>query len=253
MTEATLEARLRRIREAGFEGAEIGVPDTPAACVAARDVAGELGLELVVQQWTQGRSAAEHADSFERQYERAASVCPVHVNSHTGKDWRPLAWNLEIFDRAARLEAAAGVPVLHETHRGRALFSVPSTVAVLAARPDLKLTADFSHWCCVHESLLEDQAETVARAIDRSFYIHARIGHSQGPQITDPRAPGWDAELGAHLRWWKAIGARLRREGREVRLCPEFGPPPYMTRESPADLGDLNGHMRDWLRTELAD
>jgi hypothetical protein len=249
----TLEDSLRKIKRAGFDGVELGVPDRLDQCPPVRKLLDELGLLLIVQQWTRGATPEEHAASFVSQYERAVSLRPLGVNSHTGKDYFSLDQNLALFNRAAELERAAGVPVWHETHRGRALFSTLSTRAVLAALPDVKLTADFSHWCCVHESLLEDQPDAVARAIDRSFHIHARVGYSQGPQVPDPRAPEWLAAAQAHLTWWRAI-ARTRREAgtKTLTICSEFGPPPYMTIHPATglplvDLWLVNCYMRDWL------
>ncbi len=252
-----LEDALSKIKGAGFDGVEMGAPAELKACAQARQLLDELGLALVVQQWTQGTTAAEHADSFEQQYERAVALKPLHVNSHTGRDYFNLEDNLAVFDRATALEGAAGVRVLHETHRGRALFSTTSTMTLLTARPGLRLTADLSHWCCVHESLLEDQQPAVERALERSFAIHARVGHSQGPQVTDPRDPKWQPAMAAHLGWWQDILRLRQAEGCEVlAVCPEFGPPPYMvalpqTQQPIADLWDVNCYMRDWLRRKL--
>jgi sugar phosphate isomerase/epimerase len=252
----SLEDRLLRIKKAGFDGVEMGAPENPKACAEARQLLDQLGLQLVVQQWTAGKSAAEHAASFEEQYERAVALKPLQVNSHTGRDYFSLEENLAVFDRATALEVTAGVPVVHETHRGRALFSTTATKALLQARPALKLTADFSHWCCVHESLLEDQQPAVERAIQRAYYIHARVGHSQGPQITDPRDPKWQPAMAAHLAWWQQIARHRREEGSQVLgICPEFGPPPYMvtvpqTGQPIADLWAVNSDMRDWLKHE---
>ncbi len=58
--------------------------------------------------------------------------------------------------------------------------------------PELRITFDVSHWCNVHESLLEDQPETVDMTLQRVDHIHARIGHPEGPQVNDPRAPEWE-------------------------------------------------------------
>jgi sugar phosphate isomerase/epimerase len=257
METPSLEASLRQIRQAGFDGVELGVPDEPGKCAPLRRLLDELGLAVIVQQWTSGNTPAEHADSFERQYERALPLKPLYVNSHTGKDYYPLKENLVVFDRASRLERVSGVPVVHETHRGRALFSTPSTNALLAERPELRLTADFSHWCCVHESLLEDQAAVLRRPIERSYHIHARVGYSQGPQIPDPRAPEWESTRQTHLVWWQTIIEQRRKEGCPVLpICPEFGPPPYMitlphTRQPIADLWEVNLFMRDWLKCKL--
>jgi hypothetical protein len=183
---------------------------------------------------------------------------PVHVNCHTGRDIFSSADNARIFRRAVELSTELGLPVSHETHRGRATYSAPATRDLLVAVPGLNLTADFSHWCCVHESLLADQADAVEAAIQASTYIHARVGHREGPQVSDPRAPEWSAEVEAHLGWWKRIAAARRRAGASIlAVCPEFGPAPYMpvlphTRQPVADLWEITLHMKTLIRSACA-
>lgn len=255
---SSLEAQLRVIKAGGFDGVEMAVPPDAGACREARKIIDDLGLAVIAQQCrTIGRTVAEHTAGFAAIFERALLLRPLHVNSHTGRDHFTLEQNLEIFDHAAAFAAQHGVELLHETHRGRALFSAPATERFLAERPQLRLVADFSHWCCVHESLLADQTERVLRAIKNSSAIHARIGHDQGPQIPDPRDAMWQSHLDVHLAWWKKIVALRRAEGRKV-LCvtPEFGPAPYMTllpqtHKPIADLWDINVFMRDWLKEQL--
>jgi hypothetical protein len=69
----------------------------------------------------------------------------------------------------------------------------------------LRLTLDISHWCNVHESLLNDQLETVKLAISRTDHIHTRVGHAEGPQVNDPRAPEWKDAVSAHFGWWDQV------------------------------------------------
>ncbi|HKW30752.1 MAG TPA: sugar phosphate isomerase/epimerase [Verrucomicrobiae bacterium] len=256
---ATLEEKLKKIKAGGFDGVELDVPPDLETCRRARQSLNALGLAVVAQQWrTNGRTVAEHKAGFEQQYERALVLKPLYLNSHTGCDHFALKENLALFDHATALADQHGLEVYHETHRGRALFSAPATMQFLAARPKLKLVADFSHWCCVHESLLADQPERVERATKSSFAIHARIGHAEGPQIPDPRDPLWQPNLEAHLAWWKKIVAHRRDENCAfLPICPEFGPVPYMTllphtHQPIADLWEINCFMRDWLKERLA-
>ena len=254
----SLEAQLRAIKAGGFDGVEMVVPPDATACREALMMLDDLGLAVIAQQCrTTGSTIAEHTAGFAAIFERAQLLRPLHLNSHTGRDHFTLEQNLEIFDHATALAAQHGLELLHETHRGRALFSAPATERFLAERPSLKLVADFSHWCCVHESILADQTERVLRATRHSFAIHARVGHEQGPQIPDPRDSLWQTHLDVHLAWWKKIVAQRRAEGRAV-LCvtPEFGPAPYMTllpntHQPIADLWDVNVFMRDWLKEQL--
>jgi sugar phosphate isomerase/epimerase len=253
-----LEDKFKKIRSGGFDGVELDVPLDLETCRRARRSLDELGLAVVAQQWrTGGRTVAEHLAGFEAQYERALALQPLYLNSHTGCDHFTLEENLALFDHASGLAAKHGLPVYHETHRGRALFSAPATMQFLAARPQLRLVADFSHWCCVHESLLADQPERVERAAKSAYAIHARVGHAEGPQIPDPRDPLWQPNLEAHLGWWRQIAAHRRAEGGALLpVCPEFGPPPYMTllphTQTPiADLWEINCYLRDWLKERL--
>lgn len=93
--------------------------------------------------------------------------------------------------------------------------------------------------------------------MQRSYAIHARVGHAEGPQITDPCDPLWEKNLAVHLAWWKRIVAHRQAEGCEILpVCPEFGPAPYMTLlphvHTPiADLWQINCHMMEWLRPRL--
>lgn len=252
-----LAANLAMIKDGGFDGVEMGVPASVAQREELCHLLDKLDLALVVQQWTEGASPLEHLNSFEGQYRLGAEFKPLLINAHTGKDYFTTAENLVILQHAKNLEQERGVPVLHEIHRGRATFSATATMALLEAMPALKLTADFSHWCCVHESLLQDQAARVRRAIEHSYHIHARVGYEEGPQITDPRAPEWQAAVETHLQWWQQIVTHHQKLGTKIlTICPEFGPPHYMmtqpyTRQPVTDLWEINCYMKDLLKKRL--
>ena len=257
MDRPSLAANLAMIKEGGFEAVEMGVPADAAERKALHAELDRTGLALVAQQWTAGTTPEDHARSFEEQFRSAVEFKPLFVNSHTGKDWFTLEQNLVVFRAAERMEAETGIRAVHETHRGRALFTAPAASALLAALPGLKLAADFSHWVCVHESFLQDQADTLKKAMDATWHIHARVGHPEGPQITHPGAPEWKEAVETHVGWWKRIVARHRQMGTpELTICPEFGPVPYMTtlpwtRQPLADLWEVNVFMKNLLKQEL--
>ena len=123
----------------------------------------------------------------------------------------------------------------------------------------LRINADFSHWCCVHESFLEDQEDTLEAVIERADHIHARVGYPEGPQVPDPRAPEWKEALDRHLNWWDKIVARKKREKAEYfTITPEFGPVPYIqtepyTQKPLADIGEINNYMTALLKERYRD
>ncbi len=95
------------------------------------------------------------------------------------------------------------------------------------------------------------------QAIQHSSLIHARVGHPEGPQVSDPRAPEWHNALEAHLGWWQRIVDHQKTLGTSVLpITPEFGPPDYMptlpyTRQPVANLWDINVYMRELLKQRL--
>lgn len=206
---------------------------------------------------TEGNSPEEHLAYLERWFETAVVTNPIQINLHTGKDHFPFADNVRIFERALDLSRQASLPTFHETHRGRALFACHTTAAYLKDLPDLRLTADFSHWVCVAESDLRDQQATLDECIARVGHVHARVGYDQGPQIRDPRDPLYSPWLARFLEFWEAIvrSARERRMN-QLSFTPEFGPPPYASGQAsdPAvisQIWDINVWMFSYLREKF--
>jgi hypothetical protein len=109
----------------------------------------------------------------------------------------------------------------------------------------------------VHESLLEDQQETLSKTLERVDHIHARIGHAEGPQVNDPRAPEWKDAVQAHFAWWDTVVSRKKSAGEQMTFLTEFGPVDYMpaipyTRQPLADQWEINKHMLDTLRVRYS-
>lgn len=250
----TYETQLRQIAEAGYDGVECHVPTEEEEPLFG-ELMDRYGLKAVLQIHTEG---PDHSASFEKQARRAAEFKPELINSHSAKDSMPYEEQLAFFGHAIRLEKEIGVPVAHETHRGRAMFTPWSTARLLRELPELRITADFSHWCCVCESMLPDQADNLALAMRHAVYIHGRVGFEQGPQVPDFRAPEYEYALERHEQWWDDICGLHLREGRQsVMFTPEFGPPGYMhtqpyTNQPVVDLWDICLAMGQRFRERFA-
>jgi sugar phosphate isomerase/epimerase len=162
-------------------------------------------------------------EAVENKYQK-----PLYINVHSGKDFFPYEENKRFIDFTVQYAKETAVPIYHETHRSRMLYSAPASLRYLQEKPDLRLTLDISHWCNVSESLLEDQPETVALALSRTDHIHSRVGHAEGPQVSDPRAPEWKAAVEAHFAWWDKVVALKKQQGKVLTMLTEFGPPSYM-------------------------
>ncbi|HVV53941.1 MAG TPA: hypothetical protein VHC47_01375, partial [Mucilaginibacter sp.] len=221
------EAAIADLKSEGYSGLEVNVA---ASGEKIKQIAGCLHANdsiFVAQQWLP--PAAESVDQYigrlEKNLETIATLRPLFINSHTGKDYFSFDDNCRVIQVIDDFTNDTCIPVYHETHRGRFAFHAKTTLAYLEAFPDLQLTADLSHWCNVSESMLQDQQEIIAQVLPRVRYIHARIGHEHAPQVNDPAAPEWKAHLEYFFDWWDRI---IQHHQGRMFICPEFGPVPYM-------------------------
>lgn len=221
---------IERVLQAGFDGIEMALPLEPLAREDwCRRIAG-AGLKLIAQQWETAlhQGFDSHREALSRYLSHACAAAPLFVNSHTGKDFYTREQNLSLIALAADIGAAHGVRIVHEIHRSRFTGHPMLLMPYLRELPALELTADLSHWCCACESLLEDQQHNLAATLPRVRHIHARVGHAQGPQVGDFRAPESAAALERHLEWWDHIVALRHADGAaSMTITPEFGPAPY--------------------------
>lgn len=249
---------IRRARDAGYDGVEVGLSEGDLAPEESIALAQSEGMSVVAQHYETLDSNAEiHLALFERRLRHAASLAPAFINSHTGRDIFSQEENLAAFAVAEKVSHATGVRIVHETHRGRFLHAPWRATELLRAAPATKITFDMSHWCVVCESLCEDQAHTIMAILPAVEHIHARVGHAQAPQVSDPRAPEWRQTLEVHLAWWNRIVEIRRKSGAEsLTFTPEFGPQPYLpalpfSGMPIASQWDCNLWMLDYLRAHL--
>jgi sugar phosphate isomerase/epimerase len=244
-----------QVKEAGFDGVESSLPFDKKEAIEILRILQFYDLQFIGQYYQSFESDfGLHKQQFIKYLDNLIEAKPVLIDSQTGKDYFTQNQNVELFRIAHRVSQQSGVPIAHETHRNKALFAAHITKQLLETNPDIRITADFSHWCNVSESLLEQQDDALTQAIIRTIHIHARVGHSQSPQVSDPRAPEWKQELEAHLGWWDRIVKFRTQAGAELlTITPEFGPFPYMPclpfkKKPVANQWDINVHMMHLLK-----
>ena len=255
------EVFIDKVLAAGFDGIEMSLPLDAALREEWTERIAKAGLQLIAAQWeTVFHSDFDlHRAALAELLENACLARPVLVNTHTGKDYYSQAQNAELIELAMEISARHGVPIVHEIHRSRFSGHPMLLLPYLDKYPDLPLTADLSHWCCSCESLLADQPHTLARTLPHIRHIHARVGHAQGPQVAEFRAPEAKEALDAHLAWWDTVVALRRAAGAELlTFTPEFGPAPYLqtlpwTQQPVADAWQQNVAMLHLLRQRYAD
>lgn len=245
----------QKVKQAGYDGVEAPVPESLEEQKVILDALKNYDLKLIGQYYQSfEKDFEEHKTNYAKELFILASAKPVKINAQTGKDYYSFEQNAELFAIADRITQETNIPICHETHRNKALFAAHIAHDFLQKLSDLKITADFSHWCNVAESLLEDQEEALALACKRVEHLHSRVGHSQSAQVIDPRLPEFKNELEAHLKWWDAIVKDYLGNNKEVlTITTEFGPAPYMvhlpfTNMPIASQWDINVFMLQLLK-----
>lgn len=255
----------RRVKEAGFHGVEVYPLQhlhEQSDMLDALEQHG-LGFSLLHAEMKEGKNVEAYKKALEQNLRiltgyRRNGLSPQFIASQTGREYysmQQVAECLEICDRVSR---ESGIPVIQETHRNKWSFAAHVVKEYLQAFPSLQLALDLSHWVCVSESYLEDQQDAVDLAIRHTRHLHARVGHTQGPQVTDPRAPENAAALQHHLEWWGRWVNHLRATGAtQCTITPEFGPYPYMALQvnstTPvASQWDINCFMKTLLEQHFA-
>lgn len=246
--EGTLEEQFARASAAGYAGIE-GAPPGADQREQFMALLERYRMGYIAQVFTGGD---DHAASFREQVAYAAGFKPAMINAHSARDCMTDDEQDRFYESALDAEHRIGIPIGHETHRQRAMFTPWTTARLLRKFPELRVTADFSHWVNVCESYLEDQADNLALAMERTIHIHGRVGYPEGPQVPHPAAPEYRAELALFTGWWRSILERRAAQGASsATFTAEFGPPGYLhtipyTNVPVADLWQVNQWMTDY-------
>lgn len=245
---------LDKINKAGYNGIDTWIPAELKDRMALRQGIEQYEMCFVAHQHeAEGKTFNAFRRSFLENLNKCAEFYPQLINSHTGRDYFTTAEQLQLLETAQEFSEKTGIQVVHETHRGRLGYSPQMMAELFNQNDQFKITADFSHWVCVTESMLANFTSTLSQAIQRSRHIHARVGFEQGPQVADPRAPEWKYALDNFLGWWDEIVKYNDLAGTEVlTFTTEFGPYPYMpqvpfTRKPVADQFAVNCFLKDLL------
>jgi sugar phosphate isomerase/epimerase len=252
----TIDEFCKRAKDAGYDGIEVWWKDDDALFAALDKYKLEVGFLCSGN----SNEYTKHAASFEAALTAATTQRrkrPLYINCHSGKDYFSFDQNSKLIDITTRISQQTNIPIYHETHRSRMLFAAHVARQFIEAKPALRLTLDLSHWCNVHESFLQDQPEAVSMALARASHIHARIGHPQGAQVNDPRAPEWEQAVKAHFAWWDEVVKLKQAKGETLTVLTEFGPVDYMpalpyTRQPLANQWDINVHMMKLFKSRYS-
>lgn len=125
-----------------------------------------------------------------------------------------------------------GMPIKFETHRDCITNDMFMTLQLLDAIPELRLTADLSHYCLNREMSAPISAQNQAwiqRLLDRSDSFQGRVSSHEQIQLPlhFPQSQKW---ITIFKDWWergfRSWRARAMEDETLIFLC-ELGPPEY--------------------------
>ena len=261
----TAKQFLDSVIQNGYEGVEINFPEEDSFI---EEFLSELKIIretknpdfiFIAQQVlpNKAETVKEYCVRLQQRLEFLTKLKPNFINSHTGKDFFEFSENCKIIELTEQIVRESGIPIWHEIHRGRFSFHLKTLHKYLDIFPKMKLIADFSHFCVVSESNLEDQKELLERVLPNIKHIHARVGFEQSPQVNNPFAPEWENYLNRYMNWWKRIiEIKSNQNAEYISITPEFGPFPYMPQEpftlKPlSNQWEVNLEMKNYLQQNL--
>jgi sugar phosphate isomerase/epimerase len=246
----------KKTKEAGYDGIEIWLPEKKAL-KEFYEAVQKYELQFGFLIGGSSSSVTDHTIEFEKALVAACDSIvqkPLYINCHSGKDFFLFSENEKMIALGIEQEIKSGIEILHETHRGRMCYTAPITKLFLEKYKEMQVTLDISHWTNVHESMLDDQKETIDYVLSKTGHIHARIGHEESPQVNDPRAPEWKSHVEKHFTWWDKVVTHREASGKKyVSFLTEFGPATYMptlpyTCQPVANQWDINVFMKNQIR-----
>ena len=235
--EPSLEEKVDRIAAAGFEGAEVEFDDFETARQTTSLLA-ERGLDWTAECFPS--TVDELAETIERVVQLGPERC-THINLQPNVKPSTVLECIPYILGWQRLAAEAGIELLFETHRDRMTTDLFFTLQLIDAVPEMRLTADLSHYLVGREfrwPVEEENHALIHRILERSWAFHGRVASREQVQvqISFPHHRLW---LDLFAEWWEE-GFRLWRAqapaDASLVFTPELGPPEWYAMTGPDGL-----------------
>lgn len=222
-TEWTLDEKFACVRDAGFEGVECWLTDENERTV--KDSLDRFGLRL-----TLGHRPFT-LEQVRATVERAVRLGADFVFAQPADAFTPLSTVVEVVREGRKMANDQGIPLFVETHRNNFTETLPQTLQLIDAVPDIRFTADLSHFVVVGEfyGWEEERAiERLAPVLERTSHMHARISNGEQVQVDVGDGSGQTAQFFVDL--WATAMRNWQQGATPGDIFPfasELGPPRY--------------------------
>lgn len=247
-TQYSIEQKVERIAEAGFNGINGFIP-SPEEEQLWNQLLDRYNLSLSVNAYPK---TIEDMTTFlvhAKQYGRIQ-----HINVQVMTPFLIDEPAIDFIRRLHVLSDEAGIPAYIETHRGTITQDLLRTISYIEALDQLRLTIDLSHYVVAGElhTITEEAELYIQKLLGRTSAIHARVSNGEQIQV-DVGASGEHPMLQHFERWWKSgMQQWLNSVANKDKVFPfvvELGPPPYAitTDESKGRLHEIGNRWEQAL------
>ena len=206
--EWTLPEKLEMIRNAGFDGAGVRFFDYKYASEVTAFLRAH-GMSWQAQCYPKTVDDLNRSSSMSRSWAPTISTCSPTSGPIGSKNAFPTS------RAGAAWPTMQASPVHIETHRDRMTTDLFFTLHLLDCFPDLRLTADISHYVVGREfawPISEENHKLMHRILDNAWGFHGRVASREQVQvqISFPHHKDW---VDLFMGWWE-YGFRSWRGGR---------------------------------------
>jgi len=232
--ELPVAERFDAVKEAGYDGLalDLGALDLAAARSCVREYV-RTGLSGLLTAFPTSIEALRPALHLAKDIGAPFVIVVGQV--------MPLAVHdmIALVQQWLRVAAEESMPIQFETHRNCITNDLFTTLQVLQAVPEMRLSADLSHYVVDREMMQPITAQMqnyVVRVLERSDSFQGRIATRNQIQvpIAFPQHRDW---LETFLGWWRE-GFRLwrmRASAQDLVFLCELGPPNYAITDAHGD------------------
>lgn len=222
-TEWTFDEKFQRVAAAGFEAVECWLSDENEREIT--DALRRHGLRLVL-----GHRPFAPAD-IRKTVDRAVRLGADFVFAQPMSAFASLDEVVELVTEGRKMANDAGMPLFVETHRNNFTENLPQTLQLIERVPDIRFTADLSHFVVVGEfyGWKEERAvERMMPVLERTSHMHGRIGNGEQVQVDVGDGSGQTPQFFVEL-WSTAMRHWLSgaQPGDVFPFASELGPPRY--------------------------
>lgn len=223
ISEWTLDEKFAQVKGAGFEAVECWLSDDNEREV--KEALERHNLRLIL-----GHRPYKIED-VQATALRAVRLGADFIFAQPGSAFNSLDEIAQLVREGRKIANDNGLAFFVETHRNNFTENLPQTLQLIEAVPEIRFTADLSHFVVVGEFYGwdgEGALERIAPVLERTSHLHGRISNGEQVQVdvgdgsTDPAR--FFVRLWSHaMRAWKE-GAG---PGDVFPYTSELGPPRY--------------------------